>query len=165
MSEAATLKVLIVDDEAPARERLRSLLAEIADVAALDGIHAARQIAAALRGRGPAATPEEPDRASELAAHRVPLTAEPPLAWISPNAIRFPAERPGATSAATPPPRGRFLLRSQVFRRRALLEVRQGGRILGRDRARLIPGRPVILDSGWLARADPCAGPVRVHVA
>jgi two-component system, LytTR family, response regulator AlgR len=29
---AATLKVLIVDDEAPARERLRSLLAEIADV-------------------------------------------------------------------------------------------------------------------------------------
>ena len=32
MSEAATLKVLIVDDEAPARERLRSLLAEIADV-------------------------------------------------------------------------------------------------------------------------------------
>jgi two-component system response regulator AlgR len=32
VSEAATLKVLIVDDEAPARERLRSLLAEIADV-------------------------------------------------------------------------------------------------------------------------------------
>ena len=32
MGEPAKLKVLIVDDEAPARERLRSLLAEIADV-------------------------------------------------------------------------------------------------------------------------------------
>jgi two-component system response regulator AlgR len=32
MSAPAALKVLIVDDEAPARERLRSLLAEIADV-------------------------------------------------------------------------------------------------------------------------------------
>jgi two-component system response regulator AlgR len=32
MSGPAALKVLIVDDEAPARERLRSLLAEIADV-------------------------------------------------------------------------------------------------------------------------------------
>jgi two-component system, LytTR family, response regulator AlgR len=32
MAGAATLKVLIVDDEAPARERLRSLLGEIADV-------------------------------------------------------------------------------------------------------------------------------------
>ena len=33
MPGAANLKVLIVDDEAPARERLRSLLGEIADVA------------------------------------------------------------------------------------------------------------------------------------
>ena len=32
MAEPAKLKVLIVDDEAPARERLRSLLAEIVDV-------------------------------------------------------------------------------------------------------------------------------------
>jgi two-component system, LytTR family, response regulator AlgR len=32
MSAAARLKVLIVDDEAPARERLRSLLAEVPDV-------------------------------------------------------------------------------------------------------------------------------------
>src|SRR3977135_2293415 len=32
MGAAAKLKVLIVDDEPPARERLRSLLAEIADV-------------------------------------------------------------------------------------------------------------------------------------
>ena len=32
MGTPAKLKILIVDDEAPARERLRSLLAEIGDV-------------------------------------------------------------------------------------------------------------------------------------
>jgi len=136
--------------------------AEIADVAALDGIHAARQIAAALRGRGPAATPEAPDHASELAAHRVPLTAEPPLAWISPNAIRFATP---ADAAPVPPPRGRFLLRSQVFQHRAALEVRQGDRVLAGQRARLIPGRPVHLDAAWLARVRPSDGPVLVALA
>jgi len=135
--------------------------AEIADVAALDGIHAARQIAAALRGREPTATPEAPD-ASELAARRVPLTAEPPLAWISPNAIRFAAP---ADAAPVPPPRGRFLLRSQVFQHRAVLEVRQDDRVLARHRARLIPGRPVHLDAAWLARVRPSDGPVLVALA
>ena len=136
--------------------------AEIADVAALDGIHAARQIAAALRCREPAATPEAPDHASELAAHRVPLTAEPPLAWISPNAIRFAAP---ADAAPVPPPRGRFLLRGEVFQHRAVLEVRQGDRVLSRQRARLIPGRPVHLDAAWLARVHPSGGPVLVALA
>ncbi len=136
--------------------------AEIADVAALDGIHAARQIAAALRGRGPSATPGAPDHASELAAHRVPLTAEPPLAWISPNAIRFAIP---ADAAPVLPPRGRFLLRSQVFQHRAALEVRQGDRVLARQRARLIPGRPVHLDAAWLARVRPSDGPVLVALA
>ncbi len=157
--------------------------AEIADVAALDGIHAARQIAAALRGREPAATPEALDDASELAAHRVPLAVEPPLAWISPNAIRFiargargpssaaPTSPPDAGAALpphaapVPPPRGRFLLRSQVFQHRAALEVRQGGRVLARQRACLIPGRPVHLDAAWLARVRPSDGPVLVALA
>jgi hypothetical protein len=57
------------------------------------------------------------------------------------------------------------VLRSREFRRRSLLEVRQGGRVLARARARLIPGRSIALDAGWLARADPSAGPVGVHVA
>jgi thioredoxin reductase len=170
--------------------------AEIADVAALDGIHAARQIAAALRGREPAAAPEAPDQAGELAAHRVPLTVEPPLAWISPNAIRFiargatgpssaaptsppgtgpssaaPTSRPDAgaalppDAAPVPPPRGRFLLRSHVFQHRAALEVRQGDRVLARQRARLIPGRPVHLDAAWLARVGASDGPVLVALA
>ena len=114
--------------------------AETADVAALGGRHAARHLAAALRAAPPR-------------AQRIPVTVTAPLRWISPNAIRVPGP---------PPPRGRFLLRSEAFRRLAQLEVRQGGQILATARARLIPERPVHLDAGWMARADPSAGPVRV---
>jgi thioredoxin reductase len=145
--------------------------AEIADVAALDGIHAARQIAAALRGREPTATPDTPEQVSEPLAHRVPVTAESPLAWISPNAIRFivsaSAGPPGTApdAAPVPPPRGRFLLRSQAFQHRAVLEVRQDDRVLARERTHLIPGRPVHLDAAWLARVRPSGGPVVVALA
>ena len=114
--------------------------AETADIAALSGRHAARQIAAAL-GAGP------PD------AGRVPVRAEPPLRWISPNAI-------GPSIA---PPLGRFVLRSQEFCGRVRLEVRQDGRLLARSRPlRLVPGRPVHLGAGWQARVDPAGGPVCV---
>jgi len=115
--------------------------AETADVAAAGGRHAARHIAALLRG-------SPPPRAA-----RIPVTVAAPLSWISPNAIR---------AGGPPPARGRFLLRSDAFRRLARLEVRQGGRVLGVARARLVPGRPVHLDAGWMARADPAAGAVRV---
>ena len=115
--------------------------AETADVAAAGGGHAARQIAAAQRA-GPPPQPE-----------RIGITVAPPLSWISPNALRVPGP---------PPPRGHFLLRSEVFERLARLEVRQDGRVLATARARLIPGRPVHLGAGWMARARPSAGPVRV---
>ena len=142
--------------------------AETADVAALGGIHAARHIAAALRAGQGMASPSpvtlsldtpSPDAPP---APRVPITVDPPLVWISPNAIRF-FSPPGDTTIS--PPHGRFLLRSQVFRRRAVLEVRQGGRVLARNRARLIPGRPVHLDAGWLAQIRPSDGPVLVALA
>jgi hypothetical protein len=49
-------------------------------------------------------------------------------------------------------PLGRFVLRSQEFRRLARLEVRQDGRLLARSRpARLIPERPAHLGTAWLA--------------
>jgi thioredoxin reductase len=115
--------------------------AEMADVAALGGRHAGRQIAAALRGAGPPRTA------------RIPVTVAPPLSWISPNAVR---------AGGPPPARGCFLLRSDTFRRMARLEVWQGGRILATARARLVPGRPVHLKAGWTARADPSAGAVHV---
>jgi thioredoxin reductase len=127
--------------------------AETADVAALGGIHAARHIAAALRAsQDTASAPGQP----------VPIAVDPPLTWISPNAIRF---FPPPRGTPVVPPRGRFLLRSQVFRRRTVLEVRQGDRVLARNRTRLIPGRPVHLDAAWLARVRPPDGPVLVTLA
>jgi thioredoxin reductase len=136
--------------------------AETADVAALDGVHAARHIAAALRDGGPAAAPDASEQGGGPSAHRVPVSVEPPLAWISPNAVRFAASSDAAPIA---PPRGRFLLRSQVFRRRAVLEARQGGRVLVEQPARLIPGRPVHLGTAWLAGVRPSDGPVLVALA
>ncbi len=127
--------------------------AETADIAALSGRHAARQIAAALGGAGPAAT-----CGAGPAAVSVPVRAQPPLRWISPNAVAI-----AVGGRAAPPPLGRFVLRSAEFRRVARLEVRQDGRLLGRSGpVRLIPGRPVHLDAGWLARVDPAGGPVHV---
>jgi thioredoxin reductase len=119
--------------------------AETADVAALSGRHAARHIAAALGAAGGTGTP----------VARVPVLAEAPLRWISPNAIGL----------ATPPPLGRFVLRSGEFRRLARLEVRQDGRLLAVSRpGRLIPGRPVHLNAAWLGRVDPGGGPVTVGI-
>jgi thioredoxin reductase len=118
--------------------------AETADVAALSGRHAARQIHSFLAGRG------------SPASARVPVIAEPPLRWISPNVI--------AADSVLPPLR-RFTLRAAEYRRLARLETRQDGRLLARSRPlRLIPGRPVYLRASWLARVDHGGGPVRVHV-
>lgn len=114
--------------------------AETADIAALSGRHAARQVAAFLRG-------ELDD------GYAVPILVEPPLRWISPNVAR----------PAAAPPLGRFVLRSGEFRRRARLEARQDGRLLTRSRpVGLIPERPVHLGAGWLDQVDPAGGPVRV---
>ncbi|MGH3188079.1 MAG: NAD(P)/FAD-dependent oxidoreductase [Streptosporangiaceae bacterium] len=115
--------------------------AETADIAALSGRHAARQIAAALGTH------------AGTRAGRVAVWVEAPLRWISPNAV----------GSATPPPLGRFVLRSGEFRRLARLEVRQDTRLLARSRpVRLIPGRSVHLNADWLARVDPRGGPIRV---
>jgi thioredoxin reductase len=128
--------------------------AETADIAALSGRHAARHIAAflgaeaAVPGSGAAAA-----GSGTAPGARLPVLVEPPLRWISPNAI----------GSAAPPPLGRFVLRSAVFRRGVRLEVRQDGRLLARSRpARLIPERPVHLGAAWVDRVDPAGGPVRV---
>ena len=79
--------------------------AETADVAALSGRHAARHIAAFLGalpaagpGTGPGAESDPAPRAGAVpgvGAAGLPVLVEPPLRWISPNAI----------GAAAPPPR------------------------------------------------------------
>jgi thioredoxin reductase len=156
--------------------------AETADIAALSGRHAARHIFAALRagpGRLPGAAPRAGPAGAGLAgavlagavlagavlagAGRVPVRAEAPLRWISPNAI---LAGPLAAPPPLPPPLGRFVLRSGEFRWLARLEVRQDDRVLARSRpVRLIPGRPAHLGAGWLSQVDPAGGPVRVVVS
>jgi thioredoxin reductase len=128
--------------------------AETADVAALGGRHAAGGIAAYLRraagngagGGGPAPEPV-----------RLPVTVEPPLRWIAPNMLR---------AGGPAPPRGRFVLRSDVFSRLARLEVSQDGRRLAASASyRMIPDRPVRLGASWTRQADPGGGPVTVRLA
>jgi thioredoxin reductase len=139
--------------------------AETADIAALSGRHAARHIAAFLGAglsgagssgaRSSGAESGAESRAGSGAIRR-PVLVEPPLAWISPNAI---------TAGQAAPPLGRFVLRSGEFRGGVRLEARQDGRLLARSRQlRLVPGRPAHLGAGWLARVDPAGGPVRVII-
>jgi thioredoxin reductase len=119
--------------------------AETADVAALSGRHAARQICSYLAGQRVRTRPA-----------RVQIVAEPPLHWISPNIV---------PSGGPTPPRDRFILRTNEFQRPARLTVRQDGNVLARSRPqRLIPGRPLSVPSSWLAAADPEAGPITVII-
>jgi hypothetical protein len=120
--------------------------AETADVAALSGRHAAAQIAQLL------STPAE---ATSDQATTVPVTVGPPLQWISPSAIRVPGPLP---------PRGRFVLRSSAFLPASHLDVRQGKKLLHRERARLVPGRTVQLAAAWVTRINPASGPVDIRV-
>jgi thioredoxin reductase len=114
--------------------------AEPADIAALDGRHAAGSVARWLAGDGswPAA---------------VPMECAPSLHWISPNAI-------GPNAGL--PPRGQFLLRSRDFARRAAIEICQDGRLLWSGGARLTPGRSIRLFCDWLSAVDAGGGPVQV---
>jgi thioredoxin reductase len=136
--------------------------AETADIAALSGQHAARHMARVLNGpalKGPAL--KGLALKGRARVNRLPVHVEPPLRWISPNAVVFR----GHSGSWAPPPLGRFVLRSQEFRRLARLEVRQDGRLLARSRpGRMVPGRPVHLGAAWLAQADPAGGPVTVTV-
>jgi thioredoxin reductase len=118
--------------------------AETADIAALSGRHAAAQIAKFL------STPEE--AISEPPA-TVPVTVEPPLAWISPGAIRVPGPLP---------PRNRFVLRSREYLPARHLEVHQDERLLYRERVRLLPGRSVQLGAAWVSRLNSAGGPIHV---
>jgi len=118
--------------------------AEPADVAALDGRHAAESLAGWLASDG------------DWPAAPVPIVCQTPLGWIAPNAVGASAE---------PPPRGRFALRSTEFLRGVEIEVRQGGRVLWRGRLRrLVPGRSTGLPAGWIAAVDPAGEAVEVRV-
>jgi thioredoxin reductase len=115
--------------------------AETADICALDGRHVAASVAAYLRGGR-----EWPSR--------VRVVARGPIAWVAPNLL---------IAAGHDPPRGRFLLRSREFIRRARVRVRQDGRQLWRRRVgRLVPGRSAHIPAGWVRDIDRSGGPVIV---
>jgi thioredoxin reductase len=118
--------------------------AETADVAALDGRHAAAAIRDHLAG---APWPARPP---------LPLACLPPLCWAAPGAV---------AAGAGPPPMGRLVLRTAEPRERARLQARQGGRVLATGRARrLVPNRSISLPAGWLSRVDPDGGPLSLGV-
>jgi thioredoxin reductase len=116
--------------------------AEPADIAALGGRHAAATVARWLS--------EEswPDA-------RVPIVCEPPLQWISPNAV---------SASRDAPPRRRFLLRSAEFLTRPLVELSQEGRPFWRKRLdRLVPGRSTPLPAGWIFLVDIKGSPIEIR--
>lgn len=118
--------------------------AETADVAALEGRHAARQIASYLTQA------QWPER-------RVAVLCQSPLGWVYPNVV----------SAGVPaaPARG-YALRARAFLDRPKLAVTQNGRLLweGQPR-RLQPGRTQIIPGDFAARLEPSAGPIRIALA
>jgi thioredoxin reductase len=118
--------------------------AEPGDVAALSGRHAATSVASWLAGGG-------------WPARQVAIECEPPLQWISPNAIGASADTPA---------RGHFALRSAQFTGTANVEVVQGQRLLWRGRVRrLMPGRSARMPAGSVRKVDPEGPPVAVRLA
>ena len=114
--------------------------AETAGVAALEGRASAAAIARYLR--------EGHWREPSM----VPLRAESPVRWVSPNAVApaFPAGRP-------------FVARVGEFLRRGHIEVRQGARVVHQSPFRdLVPNRPVSLGAGWTPQVVAGGGPVTV---
>lgn len=118
--------------------------AEPADIAALSGRHAAAATAHHLRAP------------TEWPLPATAIRCEAPLRWIAPNVV---AQGPA------PPPRNRFLLRSNAFCPRAELRITQGDRSLWSGTVgRLVPGRSLRLPATWTNSVDPEGQAVHVRV-
>jgi len=116
--------------------------AEPADVASRCGWDVAAAVRRYLEGGGWPSTP-------------IPIEVEPPLTWVSPNAVC-----PGASGV----PHGAFLLRADRFAGPGAIDVCQGERRLLSVRVRrLVPNRSIRVKADPLPSVDPAAGPVRVR--
>jgi thioredoxin reductase len=117
---------------------------DTADVAALDGRHAANAVRAWLSG----------ERVQRPA---VRLIAEEPFAWVAPGLLR-----PGDPA----PARGRLLMWGTEHRVLPRVVVEQGGTVLARRRIPwpLAPGRMFRLPYGMVAAARPDAGDVMIRL-
>lgn len=115
--------------------------AETADACALEGARVAQSIHAFLaNGRWP--------------AQGLPLTVDPPIDWIYPNAVSAPG------AAAEP---GEFSFRVLEFCNRVRLTVKQGNKaIFTREYQSLAPNQTAHLEGGWLGAIDPAGGALRV---
>jgi thioredoxin reductase len=118
---------------------------DTADVAALDGVHAARQIERYL-GSG------------DEGLSRVRILADPPLRWISPGILR----------AGDPPPaRGRYLAWVDDFVTAPRVVIRQSGTVVAERRLPwpAAPGRVFRIPSAMFVGVDTCSGDVSVGIA
>jgi hypothetical protein len=119
--------------------------AEAADLAAIEGRHAAAAIRDFLTT---GAWPAGPS---------VPVRCEPPLRWVAPGAV-VPGDGP--------PPCGWFTLRATEFLDHARIEARQGQHLLWSKRRRhLVPTRAIHAHAPWIDRVEPAGGPVTFSVA
>jgi thioredoxin reductase len=120
---------------------------DTADVAALDGRHAAGQVLAWLRG----------ERAAAGGAGQVRLIAGDPFRWIAPGLLR---------RGDVAPARGRLLLWSERLVRFPELSVWQGGTEIARRRMPwpAAPGRVFRVPASVLAHVDFSAGDVTVRL-
>jgi NADPH-dependent 2,4-dienoyl-CoA reductase/sulfur reductase-like enzyme len=107
-----------------------------ADAAALDAHVAAASALRALRLPGRARDAAEPEPVAVVGGGGV--------ARVAPGLVAHDL---------VAPPRGRVVLWAEVARRRAEVEVRQGGSLLWRSRPvrPLVPDRPYELPAGWVA--------------
>ena len=113
--------------------------AEMADVAALEGRHAAQSIARFLSRDRSSPSGEAWGEADQI----IPIHAEDPILWTCPNRVAHDG---------TPPPRGRFTFRVSRFQGSGRVAVRQGALTLAaRTFRRLIPNRWYTLKAGpWV---------------
>jgi hypothetical protein len=118
--------------------------AETADVSALEGRHAGRQVAAFLQS---GAWPQR----------RLAVEASAPIEWVFPNTLALPAEPNERTSLG---------FRVCQFRHDARLAIYQGERHLHvQTFGQLRPNDTVRLGSDWVRAVDPDGGPVRLVLA
>lgn len=114
---------------------------------------------AALAGRRVAGYVIDHVAGARWPALQVPITVEPPLRWIVPNALSVRGAPPAAALVE------RFALRAREELLAAWAEVGQGERVLHRERlARAMPGRSVALRGDWATRVDPQGPGLTVRV-
>ena len=113
---------------------------ETADWAALEGRRAARSIARLLDS-------------GQWSGDRLEVQAKVPLAWICPNVL-------------TPDARvDRFHFRSEEFRQDAILQIRQGERVLHQKRwRRLDASTSLALSGAWVEKVEYTGAPVKLVI-